>query len=1057
MEHHRPEPARKKVNAGHSLRLHKSKILIDWENRVRMEIPTARTQRHYILNNSFSEFIDELIHALETRNYRTDSCEEISTSHSMQRSAIPYYGCDQLLWEYSIIEQIISEVLERETALATHEREFVHEFIQRAKAAAEKEFFAIAERKNGKTKSTADELLVLSEEQIRQLADYLPQIIWTATPDGNVEYYNQRFYEYTGVNFAIAKGWGWQHLFPPEDADRAKKAWTESIGTGKPYELEYRIRRKDGEFRWHLGRAMPVLDRRGRITKWIGTNTDIHESKLAQQERDRLLNEISSERRALKTEKALLKTILEQMPTAVWITEAPSGKVIITNPFALEFMVQPQEPAEGIKDYSEYAAFHLDGTPYTPSEFPGARAILHGETIVDEELLILRPDGSRGFGRFSSAPIRDPLGKITAAVTIAVDLTPLKQAEEALKQSEERFRQLFQNAPVGIAEVDPITHRFRKVNPRYCEMTGYSEAELLHFKVEEITYVEDSRDDTEKLDEIAEGKRDDFRKEKRYLRKDGTLVWAEVSVTTIKASTGAPIFNIAVAQDVSERKTVEQKLIEAQNRLTLALNAANIGIFDYNLNTGEVNWSAEEAQIFGFPKDQLKLNIKDVYDRVYPEDIIQMNQSLQKAIDTGADYRSEFRIVWPDGTTRWAVGMGKITQDETGKALRLLGTNVDITIRKHQEQALTRALKDVQDFKFALDTSSIVAVTDRRGVITYVNDKFCEISKFSRSELIGKTHNVINSSYHPKEFFAQLWQTILSGKVWRGEIQNRAKDGSLYWVDTVIVPFLDTSGKPYQFVAIRNDITERKKHESELFQAIQTREEVLAVVSHDLRNPLGAIMMSASLLERSIGKELPPNFLKKQADKIMSSGKRMNRLIEDILDLSKMDAGHFTLDRSSRCGKNLVEEIAELMKPFAEEKSIQLEVITQCDDFTINCDHDHLMRVFTNLVGNAIKFTSEYGIVRLEVSVSDGFVHFSVTDTGPGIAEHHLPHIFDRYWQAKRTAHKGTGLGLAIAKGIIEEHGGKISVKSEFGRGTTFLFSIPLSDGSETSIDCESP
>src|SRR5438874_11341153 len=223
------------------------------------------------------------------------------------------------------------------------------------------------------------------------------------------------------------------------------------------------------------------------------------------------------------------------------------------------------------------------------------------------------------------------------------------------------------------------------------------------------------------------------------------------------------------------------------------------------------------------------------------------------------------------------------------------------------EHVLQASLKELADIKFALDQSTIVAITDQRGIINYVNDEFCRISKYSREELLGQDHRIINSSYHPKEFIRNLWTTIGSGRVWKGEIRNRAKDGSIYWVDTTIVPFLNSEGKPYQYVAIRHDITQRKLAEEQVLQQAAELQraaqlsfvgELAAGLAHEIKNPLAGIQGAVDILIRRRDKNNPEL---EALDGMRQEVERIDNTVRALLDRAPSASVVGEIDFAKRC------------------------------------------------------------------------------------------------------------------------------------------------------------
>ena len=426
--------------------------------------------------------------------------------------------------------------------------------------------------------------------------------------------------------------------------------------------------------------------------------------------------------------------------------------------------------------------------------------------------------------------------------------------------------------------------------------------------------------------------------------------------------------------------------------------------------------------------------------------------------------------------------------------LMRLAPAVRRALNEAEAQAQTKAsLKKVSDLTAALDEHAIVAVTNQEGIITYVNDKFCAISRYSREELLGQDHRIINSGYHSKEFIRSLWSTIGQGRVWKGEIRNKAKDGTYYWVDTTIVPFLTTEGKPYQFVAIRADITERKRAEAKLEevheQLVDTARqagmaEVATGVLHNVGNVLNSINVSATLVAETLAKSKAVNLTKAAAllqqhavdlGVFLTADPKGKQLPDYLIQLAE----HLAVERATllnemdqlRKHTEHIKDVVAMQQSYAKvsgvtesikatelvEDALRLNagMLTRHDvrvvreyttDATLSVDKHKVLQILVNLIRNAKYACDESGQpekrLTLQVAAGDGGVRFSVIDNGIGIPLENLTRIFAHGFTTKKDGH---GFGLHSGVLSAKEMGGTLNVHSEgVGKGATFTLELPL-------------
>jgi PAS domain S-box-containing protein len=523
-------------------------------------------------------------------------------------------------------------------------------------------------------------------------------------------------------------------------------------------------------------------------------------------------------------------------------------------------------------------------------------------------------------------------------------------------------------------------------------------------------------------------------------KKDGSASWISTTARPLFIpGQDKPYSAISTFSDLSD-------LQKAQMEIKNTMDFVPTGIVRMN-KEGNITYVNDTfVKILGQSREELlNRNWKDLIEGQDRRLVVkEWQQSVleKRAFEFTYPYKHNFKVAY-------IYIKGQELKDIAGTLEGYLGSIQDITSLKTVEQLN-------EYYKVALDQASIVAFTDVHGKITYANEMFCKVSGYSKEELIGQDHRILNSHKMGREFFKNMWATIASGKPWNGEICNRAKDGHEYWVSTNIIPYMGANGKIDKYIAIRKDITVEKRQQLELQGAYKQAEaatraksDFLSTMSHEIRTPLNGVIGMASLLVES---QLTKDQME-IADAIIQSGKSLLMVINDVLDFSKIEAGKMQLEETEFDGGSY---FVELLKPFqltAHSKGLEFELQVSGNEFCLIGDPGRIGQILSNLVGNALKFTREGKvIVRLQCQRLglDSNLKISVSDTGIGIPADVKSQLFQPFTQAEQSTTRkygGTGLGLSICKRLVEMMNGSIGVESEYGKGATFFVDLQLKTG----------
>ncbi len=652
---------------------------------------------------------------------------------------------------------------------------------------------------------------------------------------------------------------------------------------------------------------------------------------------------------------------------------------------------------------------------------------------------------------------------------------------ESLKESEEKYRQIVDTANEGIWLLGP-DYLTVSVNAQLAEILGYTQDEMAGKPVTAFMFDEDKLDHLQRMEKRRKGIAEHY--ERRYIRKDGHTVWTLASATPLFDKDHNFKGSFAMLADITESKNAEKKLAVSEERLRLTLEAARIGIFDWDVINDRFVGSATYFTMLGYPPEAGYSDRDKWIARVHPDDRAYVYHKIQSVLQRKTDeYSYQARMRHADGTYRWQYIVGyTIDRDANGNAARILGIRMDITERKLAEKALYESEKKYRSLIQKIQVAVVVHSADTR-IIT---------SNIMSQKLLGLTGDQIqgrvayDSAWH---FFREdgtelrfeeypVNMVIATLKPLRDKIFGvyRSSTNDSIWVLVNADPEFDSQGKLTSVIVTFIDITARKYAENELIKyrkhledlvaertgelevakeqaesASRAKSAFLANMSHELRTPLNSILGFARLT-----KELPDvtSEQRKNLDIITLSGGHLLNLINNVLDMSKIESGRITLETVSIDLSQLIQEMRSVLYINAEERGLSFTVEQSTDlPRRIKVDGGKLRQILINLIGNAIKYTKHGGIIlRAKVaergSAEQVRLRFEVEDTGTGISDEDRKRIFQPFVQLRRqmSIETGTGLGLAISRQYVDLMGGKIDVVSEKGKGSIFFFEIPVKE-----------
>jgi PAS domain S-box-containing protein len=758
------------------------------------------------------------------------------------------------------------------------------------------------------------------------------------------------------------------------------------------------------------------------------------------------ITEIRKIQNALMESESRYRQLVELAQEGIWAFDKDFATVFV-NPLMAQMLGYTQSEMIG-KSIFEF----VDKT-----EIEDAKKFLiqnKQEGIIGKfEYAFPKRGGTRVDTSISASRLKDDQGQQIGTLAVVTDITERKQAEKALKASEELSKAIVANAPIGIATSDPSYH-FIGANEVFCKILGYTEEELRKITFKAITHPDDIQESVKKMVELESGATCSFVQEKRYIKRDGTTIIGQVTVSAIKNSNNKPLLFIIELEEITKRKQLENDLRASEERFRAISTSAMDAILLLDQEDQIIYWNPAAEKTFGYIENEVIG--KKLADLIIPVRGRERHASLLKSLNSNLirDKHFEYFALRKDRTA-FPLDLS-VTSVKLKDKNCLLAIIRDITERKAMEEALRQERDMLESMAANIGAGLTIIGTDYR--ILWANQVLTETHGHQNLEK-SLCYTVFDKSgaICPGCGVKKIFET--NAKVDRHDYHIKRGGNDDKWIELIATPVKNKEGKVIAALELAVDVTERKRLQTKLAEYSQQLEEIVekrteelkktqaelvkserlaaigelaGMVGHDLRNPLTGIKNSAYFLKKK-GKDIAPEQGREMLETIDKCVNYSNKIVSDLLDYSR----EVNLDLTEQSPRKLINESLSMMRI---SKKIKVH-ITLDESLVFSVDSDKIKRVFINLIKNAVDAMPNGGALTIDGKKVDGYLEISFSDTGVGISEETLPKLFSPLFTTKA---QGMGFGLAICKRLIEAHGGSIIVKAFKDKETTFTVKLPV-------------